>query len=56
MKSFYAWAVVDSGDKIDTWDWRVPIYWYRRHAVEERKKHTFPDSRVVKVKITEVKR
>ena len=52
MKPFYAWAVVHSGDRIDTWDWRVPVYWFRRQAVAEQKKHTFSDSRVVKVRIS----
>jgi len=52
MKPFYAWAVVHSGDNIDCWDWRIPVYWYMRQAIEAKKKYTFSNSKVVRVYIT----
>lgn len=53
MKEFHVWAVVRPDDKIDAWNWRVPVYWYRRQALEAKKQYAFSDSRIVRVKITE---
>jgi hypothetical protein len=55
MKSLKAWAVVHSGDQIDCWDHRVPIYWGRIVAIDECERLSFSDSRVVRVEIKEVR-
>lgn len=51
MKPLKAWVVVHSGDGIDCWDYRVPVYWDKRVALEECKKYSFGDSRLVRVEI-----
>ena len=55
MKPLRAWAVVHSGDQIDCWNWQIPVYWFKYQAIRERKKHTFSDSRVVRVEIREIR-
>ena len=55
MKPLFAWAIVHSGNQIDCWDWRIPIYWYKNQAIAEKKKHTFSDSRIVKVRVCKAK-
>ena len=56
FKSLTAWAVVHSENEIDCWDWRIPIYWFKKQATAEKKKHTFSDSRVVKVRVIKYRR
>ena len=56
MRPLFAWAVVHSGDEIDCWDERVPVYWFKSVANVAKLHHTFSDSRIVRVKITEVRK
>jgi hypothetical protein len=49
-----AWAVFHSGGCPDTWDERVPVYWYKRTAVAAAREHSFADSRVIPVEIRPV--
>jgi hypothetical protein len=54
MKPLQAWAIVHSGDQIDCWDHRVPIFWMKKVATEELK-NSFSDSRIVHVEIKEIR-
>ena len=56
MKPLKAWAIVHSGDQVDCWDHRVPVFWLRSIAAAEKLRYTFADSRVVRVEIREVKK
>jgi hypothetical protein len=56
MKPLLAWAVVRIGDQIDCWDERVPVYWRRSIAMRAKEHHTFSNTRLVRVKITEAKK
>lgn len=56
VKPKTAWAVVHSGDEIDCWDHTVPVYWLKSIALQEMKSHSFSDIRIVRVKITQVRR
>ncbi len=56
MKPLKAWAVVHSGNEMDCWNHRVPVFWLKSIATREKRDQTFSDSRVVKVEIREIKR
>jgi hypothetical protein len=55
MRTVKAWAIVHSGDELDLFDERCPVYWLRRIAKKEAFQRSFKDSRVVRVEIREVK-
>lgn len=46
-----AWAIIEQdSNKIDCFDYRLPIYWLKRIAEMDRKKLN-PEARVVPVKV-----
>jgi hypothetical protein len=56
MKPLKAFAIIDSDNKLACWNYRVPIYWRRKVALDECKNNCFADSRVVTVLVTLVEK
>ncbi len=56
MKPIFAYAIVHSGNEIDIYDRRVPVFWLKRVALAEMKHKSFSDSKVVRVEIRQAKR
>ena len=53
MKPFKAWAVVERG-RIACWNYRVPLYWFRKYAVQDAECEGL-NTKVVRVKVSIVR-
>ena len=51
MKPLKAYAIVDSDDKLECWNHKVPIYWRRSVAHDACKENCNSDSKVIAVQI-----
>jgi hypothetical protein len=55
MKPIKAWAIVD-GDKLDAWDGRLPMFWFRDVAEAELRCNGIEGATLVRVEVREVPR
>jgi len=52
-KTVKAWAVITEKGRLQCWDYRLPLTWIRRCAIEDRAKQCFrDDSQIVRATIT----